>query len=162
MEAAAAVCVERGYEGATVGEIARRAGVTTGAIYNHFGGRSELLVESARHTLDVVGGERHLEVDAVVRRFLAPDFAATRRFLLELHGASSRHPDLAHLLDTWHAERAGEIERAGGDPAAVKSLFLLLLGCCQLEAVATPAVPHRRVEAAMTAAAATFGFEARR
>jgi len=156
------VCVERGYEGATVGEIARRAAVTTGAIYNHFGGRSELLVEAARHTLDIVGGERHLDVDAVVRRFLAPDFARTRRFLLELHGASLRHRDLADLLDAWHAERAAEIERAGGDPAAVKALFLLLLGCCQLEAVATPAVAHPRVEAAMTAAARTFGLGAGR
>ncbi|MGH9270642.1 MAG: TetR/AcrR family transcriptional regulator [Ilumatobacteraceae bacterium] len=159
MAAAAAVCVERGYEGATVGEIARRAGVTTGAIYNHFGGRSELLVEAARQTLAAVGGERHLDVDTVVRRFLAPGFADTRRFLLELHGASLRHPDLAQLLGSWHAERAAELEAAGADRADVKALFLVLLGCCQLEALVTIGVSLRRVEASMSAAAAGLGLD---
>ena len=38
------VFAERGYEGAGVAEIARRAGVTTGAIYSRFPGKAELLV----------------------------------------------------------------------------------------------------------------------
>jgi len=44
IDAALAEFSERGYEAATVASIAARAGVTTGALYAHFGGKLELLV----------------------------------------------------------------------------------------------------------------------
>jgi AcrR family transcriptional regulator len=43
VEAAAEVFSEKGYDGARVQEIARRAGLTTGAIYGRFTGKAELL-----------------------------------------------------------------------------------------------------------------------
>src|SRR4249919_2499027 len=46
--AAAQVFAERGYDGAGVQEIARRAGLTTGAIYSRFTGKAELLAEAIR------------------------------------------------------------------------------------------------------------------
>ena len=41
--AASQVFAEKGYDGAGVAEIARRAGLTTGAIYSRFRGKAELL-----------------------------------------------------------------------------------------------------------------------
>ena len=46
VEAATVVFAERGYDGAGVQEIARRAGLTTGAIYGRFSGKAELLREA--------------------------------------------------------------------------------------------------------------------
>lgn len=46
LAAATAVFAERGYAGAGVAEIARRAGVTTGAIYSRYAGKDELLAEA--------------------------------------------------------------------------------------------------------------------
>ena len=46
VQAAMAVFAERGYDGAGVQEIARRAGLTTGAIYGRFTGKAELLREA--------------------------------------------------------------------------------------------------------------------
>jgi TetR/AcrR family transcriptional repressor of uid operon len=46
VDAAAAVFSEKGYDGAGVQEIARRAGLTTGAIYSRFTGKAELLREA--------------------------------------------------------------------------------------------------------------------
>lgn len=46
MAAATEVFAEKGYGGAGVAEIARRAGVTTGAIYSRYRGKDELLVEA--------------------------------------------------------------------------------------------------------------------
>jgi len=46
VEAAAEVFSEKGYDGAGVQEIARRAGLTTGAIYGRFSGKAELLREA--------------------------------------------------------------------------------------------------------------------
>lgn len=44
--AAAQVFAERGFERAGVAEIARRAGVTTGAIYSRWSGKAELLLDA--------------------------------------------------------------------------------------------------------------------
>ena len=53
VHAAAEVFAERGYDKAGVAEIARRAGLTTGAIYSRFSGKAELLAEAIRlHTSD--------------------------------------------------------------------------------------------------------------
>src|SRR5918998_5748341 len=48
LDAAARVFELKGYEGATVAQIAREAGVTTGAIYAHYGSKGELLVDALR------------------------------------------------------------------------------------------------------------------
>jgi AcrR family transcriptional regulator len=52
VEAAAAVFSEKGYDGAGVQEIARRAGLTTGAIYGRFSGKSALLLEAIEQCSD--------------------------------------------------------------------------------------------------------------
>ena len=145
--AAAAVCVERGYDGATVGEIARRAGVTTGAIYNHFGGRTELLVEAGRQTPSPSSAASR-SPDVAVSPVPGAAVRRHRRLLLELHSAGRRHPELAQLLDSWHAERGDDLEAMGMTTVGVQALYLTLLGCCQFEAV-VPAGPRRRVEVAM-------------
>ena len=43
LEAATEVFLEKGYEGTRVAEIARRAGLTTGAIYGNFNNKADLL-----------------------------------------------------------------------------------------------------------------------
>src|SRR4051794_34948493 len=50
--AAAEVFAEKGYERAGVAEIARRAGLTTGAIYSNFSGKAELLLEAIDMRVD--------------------------------------------------------------------------------------------------------------
>lgn len=46
--AAARAFAERGYEGTRVADIATAAGVSNGALYAHFGGKAELLIEALR------------------------------------------------------------------------------------------------------------------
>jgi AcrR family transcriptional regulator len=48
LDAAARLFERKGYEGATVAEIAREAGVTSGAIYAHYPSKAELLVDALR------------------------------------------------------------------------------------------------------------------
>lgn len=44
LEAAAAVYARRGFDGATVDEVAAEAGLTKGAVYDHFGSKEKLLL----------------------------------------------------------------------------------------------------------------------
>jgi AcrR family transcriptional regulator len=52
LDAAARVFELKGYEGATVAQIAQEAGLTTGAIYAHYAGKAELMVEALRANID--------------------------------------------------------------------------------------------------------------
>ena len=52
LDAAVAVFSEKGYEGARVGDIARRAGLTTGAIYAQFTNKADLLREAIERSSD--------------------------------------------------------------------------------------------------------------
>ena len=51
LRAAAEVFAEKGLHGARLDEIASRAAVTKGAIYSHFDGREDLLVQALRASL---------------------------------------------------------------------------------------------------------------
>ena len=51
LDAAVEVFAERGFEAARVAEIARRAGLTTGAIYARWLGKRDLIVAAIRHTV---------------------------------------------------------------------------------------------------------------
>jgi AcrR family transcriptional regulator len=46
LDAAAEVFAERGYDGTRVGDVARRAGLSTGAIYSRFQNKSDLLMSA--------------------------------------------------------------------------------------------------------------------
>src|SRR5580658_6877328 len=49
LDAAAEVFCEKGYEGTTVSLVARRAGLTTGAIYANFRDKADLLMRTIEH-----------------------------------------------------------------------------------------------------------------
>ena len=59
--AAIEVFVAQGYDGARVQDIARAAGLTTGAIYANYRGKAELL-------FDAIGALAGVEVDALLNR----------------------------------------------------------------------------------------------
>jgi AcrR family transcriptional regulator len=103
--AAAEVFAESGYDGARVAEIAARAGLTTGAIYNRFSGKSELLFEAIElHTSaqlrSLLAGEV-APTDILVRLgsgLLTDSHAAGQTLLLEAIVAARRDPDLEEML----------------------------------------------------------------
>ena len=107
VEAAAAVFSERGYDGAGVQEIARRAGLTTGAIYGRFSGKAELLREAIERVssdeLDELFNQHRFEGHAsdIIRMAGAhlvdrPDEDAHigNALLLEAFVASRRDPEI--------------------------------------------------------------------
>lgn len=100
--AAAEVFAEKGYEGAGVAEIARRAGYTTGAIYGRFTGKAELLLAAIEaHSdseLDRLFNEHRSEgkvtdiLTTVGSHLVTDDAGAQGALLLEAFVASRRDP----------------------------------------------------------------------
>jgi AcrR family transcriptional regulator len=142
---AANVFAEKGYDGARVQEIARRAGLTTGAIYRNFADKSDLLlaaIEQSTHRLVQLLGETRdagsgsgRVLSGLVARVVAPQRATTRRLLLETLTAARRDNDVrarvAPLLDTVRAEIATVVEqgkRTGEVPADVDADAWAYLG----------------------------------
>ncbi len=116
IEAAAAVFAEKGYDGAGVQEIARRAGFTTGAIYGRFRGKAELLLAAIEaHTTNELGelfaehrfDGRVTDVLTTVGSHLITDpFDEGQALLLEAFVAARRDPEVAELVRGLLVQRA--------------------------------------------------------
>jgi AcrR family transcriptional regulator len=99
LSAAVDVFVEHGYEGARLQDIARAAGLTTGAVYANFRGKDELLFAA-------IGARADIEMDSLLEEVRD----RTPRALLELLGdrlmAARSQPPL--LIDAIAAARRDE------------------------------------------------------
>jgi len=147
LDAAAQVFELKGYDGATVSLIAQEAGVTTGAIYAHYGSKAELLAAA----LEAHGERATASLFPPGRRADAPTVLATlgRRLatrdphesalLAEALLAARRDPELADVLATAIATREsvmtalvgraqGRGELRADVSAAAASRFTLMLG----------------------------------
>jgi TetR/AcrR family transcriptional regulator, repressor for uid operon len=118
LDAAVEVFSQRGYEGAGVQEIARRAGLTTGAIYANFRGKADLLFEavgaqSASDLDDLFASRRKPasagELLAELGSHLLDSPSSRRGLLIEAFVAARRDPALARLVRGLLDERADAI-----------------------------------------------------
>jgi AcrR family transcriptional regulator len=161
LAAAAEVFAERGYEGAAVSDIARRAGFTTGAIYGRFRDKAELLLEVVRGVLEsqqeaavmaastASAGENGVSsrFAELVGEFVDANREASRALVLEAHVAARRDETVGALLREFQSERLDALrdlvadaqkkgEVADGlDPTTVATLFLAIpLGIVLLDA----------------------------
>jgi AcrR family transcriptional regulator len=118
--AAAEVFAEKGYDGAGVAEIARRAGLTTGAIYSRYAGKAELLIEAidaystdefddlfAQHQAD---GRATDLIETAGARLVTRDAGLERpELLLEAMVTARREPEVATRLGAHLEQRAAQL-----------------------------------------------------
>lgn len=132
IEAAAEVFAEKGYDGAGVAEIARRAGYTTGAIYGRFTGKAELLAAAIdAHTdseLDALFNEHRFEgkvtdiLTTVGSHLVSAGFDSGHALLLEAMVAARREPELRRMLQErleWRADRLADLIRQAKATGAI-------------------------------------------
>jgi len=106
--AAAEVFAEKGYDGAGVAEIARRAGYTTGAIYGRFTGKAELLLAAIEarsdSELDTLFNEHRFEgkvtdiLTTVGSHLVTDQMGPESALLLEAFVAARRDPEVRRLM----------------------------------------------------------------
>lgn len=140
LAAATAEFAARGYAGARVAEIARRAGVTTGAIYSRYRGKAALLsaalADATEGEFDALFADHRFQgrmedILLIAGSHLVershPDDAseATPGMLLESFAASRHEPEVAAIIRSGMTERRrrlaeiveGAKEQGGIDPA---------------------------------------------
>lgn len=164
IDAAFHACIEQGFEGVSLADVAARAGITANAVYKHFDSKSALLVETARRSLDRIPMDDATLAPAdrartVIRSFLSPEAAPVRRFVAELVVAAPRHPDLMPLMAQWNDERLArwpKVANTEAGRARVKALYVMLLGACQVEALAGIDAPASVLTDRLEAAAAAL------
>lgn len=105
LEATAQILLSQGYERATTNEIARRAGVSIGTLYQYFDNKEALVAELAR---------RHFgRIEAVVLEHLVPAGAPDLRAMITrlLRALVAVHRDDPRLSQVLEAEmsRVGEL-----------------------------------------------------
>jgi AcrR family transcriptional regulator len=156
LEAAFAACLDHGFDGVVLSDVAARAGVTANAVYNHFDSKNSLMVATARHALDELAlppsiGRQNAEdrARAITHRLMAQSAAPTRRIIAELNVAGRRNPEVARLMAEWNKETVSRwltlIGRTNAARAQVKAFYLVLLGACMLDAVDDIKAPTRAV-----------------
>ena len=131
VEAAAAEFIERGYDGAVISNIARRAGVTPGAIYPRWPHKSDLMVAAVEHLLEQLLPERRLQ-DMGIAELTAPEILelwaaslltsdSVRDVLNQVFGSARSNPAIQQLLQRFLDEQADQmralVERAADEGA---------------------------------------------
>lgn len=112
VDAAERVFARRGYQGASVDEVAREAGFTTGAVYSNFGGKEELLLAVYEEVIEARRREM-LEAaaaggDGAERRAAAVADQWMRR-------VAERSDSMVMLIELWsHAMRDETFRREFG------------------------------------------------
>jgi AcrR family transcriptional regulator len=159
LDAAVRVFELEGYGGATVAQIAREAGVSSGAIYAHYSTKAELLVDALRAHKERATGAlfppgRRTTVAGVLAalgaRLGTRDHEATA-LLAEALFASRRDAELAQVLATALRERerlmaalisrgqaAGELTGDVSPEAAARFALMLGLGSMLVQTLDLP------------------------
>ena len=130
LDAAMRVLLAKGYAGTRVSEIAREAGVSSGAIYNHFASKTELLTaaieeQSPGAISDLMGsGDSTAVLDAFAQigRLLPEGRNVLGPTLLELIATSTRDPEVAAVVSEEFATKerqAADLVRGAQDLGGV-------------------------------------------
>ena len=149
MEAAAAVIAERGYESATMADIAARAGAQIGSLY-HFFPNKEVLADALIHRYGELIDEAFGRIEGQVSSLSANDLADSLvGLLVALHGETRAVVALLEARSDWSIKRtefrnaALQLHRA--DPDAPLAAVASERGrghCCR------PAAQHENHEGA--------------
>lgn len=128
VEAAADEFAESGLDGARVQAIASRAGLSTGAIYNRFAGRLELLLEALDASCtsvwdhDLLRGDFDEAFNEIVGTLPLAAPSRGDALMIETMSAAHRHPELRSAASQWwerETKLLGEAVTSGLDAGTI-------------------------------------------
>ena len=163
LDAAAALFAARGIEGASVDAVAAAAGRTSGAVYDHFGGKEGLVFALVEGWVDDIAAVTGAELAAAptpdarlaaLWRNVTDPVAGDGRWLALEHAlwswATRDDAARAHLAERYREAGAG-IEDAVGVPGAGAAVMGLLVGLEMMRRVDPAAITDEQAVAALRA-----------
>lgn len=128
LDAAVHVFSERGYQGAGVSEIARRANLTTGAIYSQYRGKSDLMLEALTARIPqelerlLASGDTPTDLTTILSTLgsgLLVEDKTGDALMIETFAAASREPDLSERLLSRLQDEERQLAKLIDDAKAV-------------------------------------------
>ncbi len=121
LEVAAKEFIERGYEAARVSDIARRAGVTTGAIYARWPNKTDVMVAALNHIFQKilpdgeiealgVSEKEPLDIMAVLGENLLV-FDENKDIMVQVFGSARNNEAIRACLQTYLDDEADQLSR---------------------------------------------------
>ena len=119
LDAAAAEFLERGYDGSVISNIARRAGLSTGAIFSRWPTKDDIMVAAVDHILEKIGTHQRMAdlgisdaepVEILVTwgiDLLTADFAQSA--LKHLFGSAHAYPSIQQRLQEFLEKQADQL-----------------------------------------------------
>lgn len=144
---------ERGFEGVSMRAIAEAAGITPGAIYRHFDGKTGLFFQVIGRAVDAVAAPTATAgigaIPAMVADFAARPQERLRQMAVEVHYAAAKNPQVRGLLRRCvdrdsgamaagfaAAQAAGQMA-SGRDPALLAvAVLVFIMGQMHLDTLA--------------------------
>ena len=153
VDSALRVFAEKGYHGATIGDVVRDSGLSVGAIYTYFRGKDELFLATCEFSAGEGLGE--LGNRLVRGRTVAEKLAIAVGFFLDAMAGVPGEPDMAGMLVMQWARAEGEptirasLSRRRDQIAAAGEMLMR-------EGIATGELPPWTDAAALASAYVTF------
>jgi AcrR family transcriptional regulator len=105
LASAARLFAERGFEGASMPAIAKKSGITAGAIYKHFKSKGELLLEVVKRSFESTplfiqnsGAGKATALPTLASVYTEPELKLVRQLSIEVHSAASRDSEVRQVL----------------------------------------------------------------
>ena len=154
VNSAARLFAERGFENVSMPAIAKKAGITAGAIYKHFDSKAELLFEVVKRALQSIplfvhDEDRGNDAAALVRlasAYTEPGLKLVRQLSIEVHSAASKDPKIARVL--WRsdeiamrrlgesiasAQQAGKLDSSLNPEFVARALSVFIMGLTHMD-----------------------------
>ena len=145
---------EKGFDGASMPAIAKASGITAGAIYKHFEGKGELLLEVLRRSflsspLFAHSSEHGNDATAWARlaaAYTEPALKLVRQLSIEVHSAAARDAKVRHVLSKSNrlamaqisasiasAQKAGKLDPMLDPDHVARGFCILIMGLIHMD-----------------------------
>ncbi len=155
---------ERGFESASMRDIARAAGITPGAVYKHFESKGDLLLEVVNRALQSIplfvqgalGSDDAHALPGLAAAYTEPGLKLLRQLSIEVHSASTKDRKVNRVLTrsdelamrrigdaVANAQRAGKLDPALDPDFVARAFSVFIMGLTHMDTLLPGLVGNR-------------------
>jgi AcrR family transcriptional regulator len=155
---------ERGFESASIRDIARAAGITPGAVYKHFASKGHLLLEVVNRALHSIplfvqgaaGDDDARALPDLAAAYTEPELKLLRQLSIEVHSASTKDRKVNRVLTrsdelamrqigaaVAKAQRAGRLDPSLDPDFVARAFSVFIMGLTHMDTLLPELIGNR-------------------